>query len=123
MSRVEDLTFKETNSFEKRLKLSVTIRTQYPDRIPVVVERHPTCKNVPPIEKEKFLAPSDISVAQFVAEIRNHIALDAETSIFLFVNKTVIPQGASSMLSVYDRYQDKDGFLYIWYSGQNTFGG
>ena len=30
---------------------------------------------------------------------------------------------ASTMAEVYDKHQDEDGFLYVVYSGENTFGG
>lgn len=28
----------------------------------------------------------------------------------------------SSLLSLYEKFKDEDGFLYITYSGENTFG-
>lgn len=49
------------------------IREQYADRVPVIVERNPTSRNLPDIDKKKFLAPADITVAKFISEIRKHI--------------------------------------------------
>ena len=85
-----------------------------------MVERVPNSL-IPEIDKRKFLVPNDISVAQFMWIIRKRIQLPSEKAIFLFVNKT-IPQSSSTMGQIYNNYKDEDGFLYISYSGENTFG-
>ena len=50
------------------------------------------------------------------------IALKPEQAIFLFVSKGTLPPTVSSLQAVYDSHQDEDGFLYMTYSGENTFG-
>jgi len=112
--------FREENNLEQRKSEAEKIRTKYPDRIPVVVERVPNSQ-IPEIDKRKFLVPNDISVAQFMWIIRKRIQLPSEKAIFLFVNKT-IPQSSSTMGQIYTSFKDEDGFLYIAYSGENTFG-
>lgn len=102
---------------EQRKYEAEKIRTKYPDRIPVVVERVPNSL-IPEIDKRKFLVPNDISVAQFMWIIRKRIQLPSEKAIFLFVNKT-IPQSSSTMGQIYNNFKDDDGFLYISYSGKN----
>jgi len=112
--------FREENNLEQRKSEAEKIRNKYPDRIPVVVERVPNSQ-IPEIDKRKFLVPNDISVAQFMWIIRKRIQLPSEKAIFLFVNKT-IPQSSSTMGQIYTNFKDEDGFLYISYSGENTFG-
>jgi len=112
--------FREENHLEQRKSEAEKIRTKYPDRIPVVVERVAN-SHIADIDKRKFLVPNDISVAQFMWIIRKRIQLPSEKAIFLFVNKT-IPQSSSTMGQVYNTFKDEDGFLYIAYSGENTFG-
>ncbi|PWA24746.1 hypothetical protein CCH79_00010173, partial [Gambusia affinis] len=73
------------------------------------------------IDKRKYLVPSDITVAQFMWIIRKRIQLPSEKAIFLFVDKTV-PQSSLTMGQLYDKEKDEDGFLYVAYSGENTFG-
>jgi GABA(A) receptor-associated protein len=85
-----------------------------------VVEKVPNSQ-IPEIDKRKFLVPNDISVAQFMWIIRKRIQLQSEKAIFLFVNKT-IPQSSANMGQIYANHKDEDGFLYIAYSGENTFG-
>jgi GABA(A) receptor-associated protein len=66
--------------------------------------------------------PADLTVGQFVYVIRKRIKLSPEKAIFIFV-KNVLPPTAALMSSVYEDHRDEDGFLYVTYSGENTFGG
>jgi GABA(A) receptor-associated protein len=66
--------------------------------------------------------PADLTVGQFVYVIRKRIKLSAEKAIFIFV-KDQLPPAAALMSSIYEEHKDEDGFLYITYSGENTFGG
>lgn len=74
------------------------------------------------IDKKKYLVPQDLTVSQFVYVIRKRIKLAAEKSIFIFINN-VIPPSTALMSAIYEEHKDEDGFLYITYSGENTFGG
>ena len=65
--------------------------------------------------------PSDLTVAQFVYVVRKRVKLAPEKAIFIFVNNQV-PNTAELMVKVYEEQKDEDGFLYITYSGENTFG-
>ena len=111
---------KEEHSIESRCDESSKIRTKYPDRIPVVIEKAPNTL-IPDIDKRKFLVPSDLTIAQFMFIIRKRIQLPAEKAMFLFVDK-LLPATTATMGSIYEDYKDADGFLYIAYSGENSFG-
>ena len=74
-----------------------------------------------PIDKKKYLVPNDITVGQFVYVIRKRLVVPPEKAIFLFING-ILPPTASLLGSIYDEYKDPDHFLYITYSGENTFG-
>lgn len=69
----------------------------------------------------RYLVPADLTVGQFVYVIRKRIKLSPEKAIFIFVGN-VLPPTAAMMSSVYEQNKDDDGFLYITYSGENTFG-
>jgi GABA(A) receptor-associated protein len=112
--------FKEQHTFEKRQKESKRILEKYPDRIPVIAEKEAK-SDIPDIDKKKYLVPSDLSVGQFVYVIRKRIELPAEKAIFIFV-KNKIPPTAELMSQVFERDKDEDGFLYVTYSGEGTFG-
>ncbi|KAL0482109.1 autophagy-related protein ATG8 [Acrasis kona] len=117
MTRYKD---EPENTFEKRKMEALRIRTKYTDRIPVICEKMEK-SNIPDIDKKKYLVPSDLTVGQFVYVIRKRIKVDANTNIFIFVNN-VFPPTAALMSTLYDEQKDPDGFLYITYSGENTFG-
>ncbi|KAK9202499.1 hypothetical protein WN944_017710 [Citrus x changshan-huyou] len=68
-----------------------------------------------------YLVPADLTVGQFVYVIRKRIKLSAEKAIFIFVDNVLPPTGAI-MSTIYDEKKDEDGFLYVTYSGENTFG-
>ncbi|KAN0040265.1 hypothetical protein ACTA71_012155 [Dictyostelium dimigraforme] len=113
--------FKNDHPLDKRREVAERIRSKYLDRIPVIVEKAPR-SDAPDIDKKKYLVPADITVGKFVYEIRKHMTkVSAEKAIYLFVNNT-IPPTAALISQIYERYKDEDGFLYITYSGENTFG-
>eukprot|EP00996_Jenningsia_fusiforme_P004213 NODE_5021_length_729_cov_31.676471_g4662_i0.p3 GENE.NODE_5021_length_729_cov_31.676471_g4662_i0~~NODE_5021_length_729_cov_31.676471_g4662_i0.p3 ORF type:complete len:121 (+),score=38.53 NODE_5021_length_729_cov_31.676471_g4662_i0:127-489(+) len=112
--------FKQENPLEKRKAESEKIRQKYTDRIPVICEKADG-SDVPDIDKKKYLVPSDLTVGQFVYVVRKRIKLPAEKAVFLFVNNA-LPPTAALMAHLYEAHKDEDGFLYINYSGENTFG-
>ncbi|KAF8082944.1 hypothetical protein N665_0799s0004 [Sinapis alba] len=113
-------TFKQEHDLEKRSAEAARIREKYPDRIPVIVEKAEK-SDIPTIDKKKYLVPADLTVGQFVYVIRKRIKLSAEKAIFIFVDNVLPPTG-ELMSAVYEDKKEEDGFLYVTYSGENTFG-
>ena len=112
--------FKEKHDLEKRKSESARIRNKYPDRLPIIIEKNPK-SDIQDIDKKKFLVPTDLTVGQFAYIIRKKININHEQAMFLFVNNTIPPTNAL-ISSIYQERKDEDGFLYIIYSGENTFG-
>ncbi|KAJ4851228.1 Autophagy- protein 8C-like [Turnera subulata] len=137
--------FKLEHPLERRQAEAGRIREKYPDRIPVIVERAEK-SDVPDIDKKKlafiflklfrtlnllpcyllvvqcrYLVPADLTVGQFVYVVRKRIKLSPEKAIFIFV-KNILPPTAAMMSAIYEENKDEDGFLYMTYSGENTFG-
>ncbi|XP_016742097.1 autophagy-related protein 8i isoform X4 [Gossypium hirsutum] len=92
---------------EQRLEESKTILAKYPDRIPVIIER--------------ILVPRDMLVGQFIHILSSRLHLSPGKALFVFVHNT-LPQTASLMGCVYNSFKDDDGFLYMCYSTEKTFG-
>tara|TARA_Y100000389_G_scaffold108836_1_gene105933 strand:+ start:3447 stop:3791 length:345 start_codon:yes stop_codon:yes gene_type:complete len=113
--------YKENNDFDKRLNESTNIIKRYPKRIPVIVEKFNKCKNIEEIDKNKYLVPDDLTLGQFIFVIRKRLKLSPDKAIFLFVNNKMIPSH-TLMEKVYENEKDDDNFLYMCYSGENTFG-
>lgn len=113
--------FKESFSFDERKEDSKKVLEKYKDRVPVIVQRAHRCKEVPEIEKIKYIVPLDITIGQFIYVIRKRIKLDASQALFVFINGT-IPNISDIISTIYEKDKEDDGFLYIYYSGENTFG-
>jgi GABA(A) receptor-associated protein len=88
--------------------------------VPVICEKADR-SDIPDIDKKKYLVPADLTVGQFHYVIRKRIKLAPEKALFLFCNNS-IPPNAALMSTVYEENKDEDGFLYIQYSGESTFG-
>lgn len=117
------LPFKELYSLEKRRADCIRIRERFPDRIPIIVERYKSAdSDVPHIDKAKYLVPGDLTFGQFVYVIRKRLALSSEKALFLYVKNT-LPASSKLISTLYATHADaEDGFLYVIYSSENTFG-
>jgi len=115
----ESKNFRNKSSFMKRKNESELILAKYPTRIPIIVERYN--KSVPEIDRKKYLVPDDLSMSNFLYVIRKRLKMKAENSLFLFVNNK-IPNMSRTMDGIYDKHHDEDGFLYVKYCKESTFG-
>ncbi|KAG5627745.1 hypothetical protein H5410_012963 [Solanum commersonii] len=70
----------------------------------------------------RYLVPRDMSVGQFIHILSGRLHLAPGKALFVFVNNT-LPQTTSLIETVYESSKDKDGFLYMCYSSEKTFGG
>jgi len=113
--------FKTKYDFETRKKESDKIKTKYPNRFPIIVNKAKKC-NLDDIERSKFLVPGDLTIGQFMCILRKRIKLSDAESLFLFINDSTLPVSSSVISSVYDEYKEDDGFLYISYCSENVFG-
>jgi GABA(A) receptor-associated protein len=113
--------FKKENDFTFRSLESERVLTKYPDRRPVICERLKNAKNTPQIDKKKYLIPNEFTIGQLIYVIRQRIKLHSNEAVFIFINGKMIPS-SSVIGTIYDTEHDEDGFLYIFYSRENTFG-
>jgi GABA(A) receptor-associated protein len=98
-----------------------TIKSKYPGRVPIFVTKAPNSKDIPDISKKKFLAPSTLTLGQFIFIIRKQIQLPPEKALFIFVNNTLPP--SSTLLSdIYANDKSQDGVLRMVYTSETTYG-
>tara|TARA_B100000424_G_C22581968_1_gene327100 strand:+ start:143 stop:523 length:381 start_codon:yes stop_codon:yes gene_type:complete len=114
--------YKKIIPFKNRKNECDRIRAKYPDRIPVIVERSMFSKELNEIDKKKFLIPADLTVGQFVYVIRRRITLSSDKALFIFINDDLMPSSSELLSVIWKNYKEKDGYLYVKYSGENTFG-
>jgi GABA(A) receptor-associated protein len=113
--------FQKKYDFETRKKEADKIKVKYPNRYPIIVNKSKKC-DLDDIERSKFLVPGDLTMGQFIYIVRKRIKLTEIDSLYLFINKSVLPTTSSMISTIYDEYKDKDGFLYIEYCNENVFG-
>lgn len=113
--------FKKEKTLEDRKQECERVRTKYPDLIPVICERMDG-SDVPESQRRKYLVPGDITMGQFRYVIRKRVQMKPEQALFVFVNHSVLAPTEALVSAVYDAHKDEDGFLYMIYSGESTFG-
>ncbi|XP_028315225.1 microtubule-associated proteins 1A/1B light chain 3C [Gouania willdenowi] len=119
---MEMMPFKQRKCLETRKDEVCNIRSKFPNKLPVIVERYIREKTLPLLDKTKFLVPFEFTFGQFLCLLRNKIDLDSTQALFLLVAERSMSCMSSSMGEVYSRYRDTDGFLYITYASQEMFG-
>ena len=112
--------FKEDYTFEMRKSESRKIMRKYPSKVPIIVQKSKSC-NLNEIDKVKYLVPKDLNMNHFVYIIRKRIQLEPSESLFIMVNNQLCPSN-SILDDIYGDLADEDGFLYVIYTSENTFG-
>ena len=111
----------KTNDKKYTYKESQKIYSRYPDRRAIIVNKEKRCKDLPDLNKFKYLVPKDFTIGQFLFIIRKKITLRPEKAIFLFIND-ILPPISATVEEMFVKYASDNGFLYITYSSENTFG-
>lgn len=112
--------FREQYDLDERRRKSEALRLANPDRIPIICEKLPS-SDLPSLESDRLLVPASFTVGNLTTIIRSRVKISSQQSIFLFVKNALLPVH-QSLDVIYEQHRDPDGFLYILYSGENTFG-
>ena len=99
---------------------AIRILKKYPERIPVILIKNKD-SNIPNINKTKYLVPKDMKMSQFIFTIRRNLTIKPEQALFFIINNKV-PSSIDSIGQIYSNDKNDDGFLYVIYSNENTFG-
>tara|TARA_A100001011_G_C14218255_1_gene803055 strand:- start:1039 stop:1404 length:366 start_codon:yes stop_codon:yes gene_type:complete len=121
MSTNNYIPFKTKFTLEERKTESARIKEKYPTRIPIIVECIDKNNKIHQIDKHKFLTPTNLTFGQFAYVIRKRLKIDSDIGIFYLINNKMFTM-SESIASICANEVDEDGFLYIHYSGENTFG-
>ena len=111
--------FRQRLTKEQRQHEFARVKNKLDNFIPIIVERG--SEQSPLIDKEKFLVPTEVTFGQLSFVIRKRLKMFPSDALFLMVNKQLFT-GTSTVGNVYDAHHDLDGFLYVTYTNENTFG-
>jgi len=132
-----DQRFRQRHTFQERCLLAEKIQQSFGDeRVAVLAERHPldrTLRAWPRDLRSKFLVPKDVTFGWMHAHLRSHLTprgatpLPADAALFLFLEMPdgsyAAPSNADTMARLaHSGARHPDGFLYMLYSGESTFG-
>ena len=108
---------------EERKKDSAFILQEYPNKIPILIEKDPNYPNNIELSKNKILMESKVKVYEIVQALNsNYLHLktcmdDKTLNITLKISsKSIKLSNFDELLTIYDNYKDEDGFLYVLYS-------
>jgi GABA(A) receptor-associated protein len=97
------------------------LRNKYIDRVPIIIESTNNIK----LENYKYLLPKTLKFSDFYNIVKTKIKLDRKQAIFMFVksecNYVLVPL-SETVETIYGVHQSNDGFLYIKFGIENTFG-
>ena len=111
--------FKSFTPEYKRRNDSSRLLERYPDKRPVILIKG--SKDIPEIDRFKYMVNCDMTISEFLFTIRKHIKISKDQAIFLMVNNRIVKQ-SDLIKTVYNSEKDPDGLLYITYMVESTFG-
>ena len=103
------------DKLENRISASNKIINKFYNRVPIIVDS----KII--LDKNKFIVPRDMIIAQFMYILRKKLDVNPGEAIFLLCRNNIV-MTSDSINTIYERYKEEDGFLYLIITKENTFG-
>lgn len=121
-SKIDTRPFRERKSLTARIEEVQGIRSKFPNKVPVIVERFHKEKSLPLLDKTKFLVPQELTMSQFITIIRNRMSITSTQAFYLLIDDKGIANMSMTLAELYEKKKSNDGFLYMSYASQEMFG-
>ena len=121
MANVVKRSYKIEKSLEERRVESSRMYKKYRNKICIIVEKGNNTY-IKDIDRRKYLVPEDMTMGGLNLVIRKRLELDSKDSLIFFVNGKHLFPITTPLSTIYNLHGDEDGFLYISYTNENTFG-
>ena len=97
------------------------LANKYQDRVPIIIR--PGNARTPDVPNFRYLVPKDKTVGEFVAILRRTTKLKSHQALFVLVGTAgSLLTSSSTIMQAYQEHREEDGFLYVTYTLENTFG-
>ena len=103
--------FKKENSFEERHNIFLEFKKSNPNKIPIIIEPGTNVKLNKDIYKLGF--KPNLTMSHLTLLLRQKENMNIETACYLKVKAKYLLPGNVELSDAYERYKDKDGFLYF----------
>uniref|UniRef100_A0A914DN69 Autophagy-related protein n=1 Tax=Acrobeloides nanus TaxID=290746 RepID=A0A914DN69_9BILA len=121
-SNGQRLPYKQRIKFCCRRSEYFTIHQKYSDKIALIVEKFKSEKRLPDLVRCQFVVPRNTTVGQLQHIIRQKIGDNRNMPVYILVANKELPSLTTTMASLHERFHDEDGFLYIAFSSEDSFG-
>jgi GABA(A) receptor-associated protein len=118
---VTEYEFQLLHSFESRKKESTRLLKKYIDSVPIILEKSDQC-SMKELSKSQMIVKGALTIGQLITHLRIDLNLSSDVNMYLLINNQKVPTIHQRIEQVYDSYKNKDGFLYITYTNESTFG-
>ena len=108
--------FQSKYSEEERKAESTRILARYASKVPVIVERA-RGSSLEELSKKKYLVPRDMIQGELQYVIRKRLSLSSSEGLYMYVDGVLLQSGA-----LLRGYASPDGFIYVEYATEATFG-
>ena len=124
--------YKNSVSFNVRREATKNILNKYPDKCPIYLtfDNKLKLKQRAGTNFNKYIINNNLTMGQYMAVLKKRVEMGDKMGLTLFINiykndkltNTILPTLTMSVEQAYNDYKDEDGFLYMTFVAENTFG-
>ncbi len=112
--------FIKNKSYEQRCLISSAIMKKHPGKYPIIlVKGSNACIN---LTRRKFLVPETLTMSDFMCSVGILCGKESKEALYFLFGGRILATPHDMMENIYKKYKHPDGFLYVTYMVENSFG-